>query len=164
MKKCKQCGRTYEYNESVGYAEDLCSSLCDGIFTQKASNEQLNKEQKTEIERLRNRLEWVHRNIDRIRDWDFVPGGVILVVDRIQSEMVEALGADPRPQQAEIKRLQTENEGLKKQLSLMRMEHDHEIGRNLVLVTEQFHTLLEEREKQNAIIDKLCKPGPNQIH
>ena len=159
MKKCKQCGRTYEYNESTGYAEDLCS-----IFTQKAKNEQHNKEQEARIEQLRNRIEWVHRNIDRIRDWDFVPGGVILVVDRIQSEMVEALGTDPRPQQAEIKRLQTENEDLKKQLARIRTEHDHENLKNLALVTEQFQTLLKEREQQNAITDKLCKPGPNQIH
>ena len=47
-----------------------------------------NANQRKIIGGLRNTLSWVHRNIDRIRDWSGVPGGVILVVDHIQDEIV----------------------------------------------------------------------------
>lgn len=32
-KTCKQCGDFFAYNQSVGYAEDLCGPYCDGAWT-----------------------------------------------------------------------------------------------------------------------------------
>ena len=41
---CKQCGKTFVYNDEVGYAEDICSPFCDGVHSQKAKIELLTKQ------------------------------------------------------------------------------------------------------------------------
>jgi hypothetical protein len=42
-----------------------------------------------QVNEARNTLRWVHRNIDRIRDWRPIHEGMLLVVDRIQDEIAK---------------------------------------------------------------------------
>lgn len=44
MAKCIQCGRTFAYNDEVGYYHNLCCPLCDGIYSQRDKIERLTRE------------------------------------------------------------------------------------------------------------------------
>ena len=37
MNRCKMCGKAYVYDDSVGYAADLCGPICDGAFHMRES-------------------------------------------------------------------------------------------------------------------------------
>ena len=41
MATCKQCGKAFQYDDEVGYAPDICGSLCDGVLSQQPKIEKL---------------------------------------------------------------------------------------------------------------------------
>jgi hypothetical protein len=49
------------------------------------------EESAEEIVRLQNKLRWVWRNVDRIKDWDQVPAPAKLVVDYVRDEIAKAV-------------------------------------------------------------------------
>lgn len=53
--KCDVCGKTFRYDDEVGYAKNLCGSLCDGIKSGRAAEREriikaLNKIQRHDLE------------------------------------------------------------------------------------------------------------------
>ena len=59
---CKECGRTYTYNDEVGYSKDLCGPFCDGRHHRTAEVFRLRALLREAEKRLLRAAEFMRRN------------------------------------------------------------------------------------------------------